>query len=246
MKLTRTFLVCLCLGIVLGAQYDPESESSESVSVSEEDSVAESSIESTFMEPEDILFKNLKELLRAGDSDFGIPVWAPYVDDSVVVEGLNIPFKFILDGFDNFEKIQTTIHLNNTVEFQIFFPQISFFLEWNDDEGFIAVRGSQMNTSLFGAIQFEPQRKCIRLTEIDVALDYDTIEYDIVKRGEVHPIAEEFVFEYAEFFRSANKLEILDAYEEMIEDEVKEVFERLECWTYNEEKLLSSIKNSIE
>lgn len=59
------------------------------------------------------------------------------------------------------------------------------------------------------------------------------------------PLAEEFMFEYADFFRAFYKDEILDAYEDMIEEEVKEVFQKLECWTYTEEKLLSSIKNSI-
>lgn len=59
------------------------------------------------------------------------------------------------------------------------------------------------------------------------------------------PVAEEFIFEYADFFQSSNKPEMLDAYEEMIEEEVEEVFSRLDCWTYTEEKLLSHIKNSI-
>lgn len=59
------------------------------------------------------------------------------------------------------------------------------------------------------------------------------------------PIAEDFLFEYADFFLSTNKAEMLDAYEEMIEEEVEDVFKRLECWTYTQEKLSSSIKNSI-
>lgn len=58
---------------------------------------------------------------------------------------MDIPFKFMLEGFDNFEKVQTTIHENNTAEFQLFFPEISFFLAWNSDNAFIAVKGTQMS-----------------------------------------------------------------------------------------------------
>lgn len=49
----------------------------------------------------------------------------------------------MLDGFDKFEKVQTTIRENNTAEFQLFFPEISFFLTWSSDNGFIAVQGTQ-------------------------------------------------------------------------------------------------------
>lgn len=37
-----------------------------------------------------------------------------------------------------------------------------------------------IDTTLIGAIEYEPQKKCIRLVDIDVALDYDTIDVSSV------------------------------------------------------------------
>lgn len=33
-----------------------------------------------------------------------------------------------------------------------------------------------IDTTLIGAIEYEPQQKCIRLNGIDISLDYDTID----------------------------------------------------------------------
>lgn len=67
-----------------------------------------------------------------------------------------------------------------------------------------------------------------------------------MKRGDTHPIAEDFIFGYAAFFKLENKLELLDLYEDTIEELVEEIFDKLECWYFSEDKLLASIKNSIQ
>lgn len=77
------FVISVLIGVVFGARFEVEVDSS---SISEEDFEEDKTIDSNDLEPEDILFRNLKELLRAGDSDFGLPIWAPYVDDNVAVE----------------------------------------------------------------------------------------------------------------------------------------------------------------
>lgn len=59
--------------------------------------------------------------------------------------GLETPFTFVLDGFDTFEKVQTTIRENDTAEFELFFPKITFILEWDLNDDFIAVKGTQMS-----------------------------------------------------------------------------------------------------
>lgn len=61
--------------------------------------------------------------------------------------GLDTPFKFILDGFDDFEKIQTIIHDNNTLDFELFFPFIDFQLAYETDDGLILAQGAQMSKS---------------------------------------------------------------------------------------------------
>lgn len=55
-----------------------------SSSETSEEYVQETASDETY--PEDIVLFNLKALLRSGDSDFGVPIWAPYIDDNVVVE----------------------------------------------------------------------------------------------------------------------------------------------------------------
>lgn len=51
--------------------------------------------------------------------------------------------------------------------------------------------------------------------------------------------------EYLTFFLGDFKDQMIDSYEEMIEEEVEAVFEKLECWYYSPDKLLSSYKNSL-
>lgn len=75
------FLFSLLIGVIWGAELSVEGDSSSS-SISEEDSEPDYNE----LTPEDVLFRNLKELLRAGDEDFGVPIWAPFIDDNVVVE----------------------------------------------------------------------------------------------------------------------------------------------------------------
>lgn len=85
MKL-NIFVILVLVGVVFGAKHEVVESDSSSSSISEEEIEEDDTLDVDLAEPEDIIFRNLKELLRAGDSDFGVPVWAPYVDDNVVVE----------------------------------------------------------------------------------------------------------------------------------------------------------------
>lgn len=75
------FAISVIIAVVFGAEIEIEFDSS-STSISEESP----ELDYNDLTSEDILFRNLKELLRTGDDEFGLPVWAPYVDDNVLVE----------------------------------------------------------------------------------------------------------------------------------------------------------------
>lgn len=75
------FAISVIITVVFGAEIEIEVDSS-STSISEESP----ELDYNDLTSEDNLFRNLKELLRNGDDEFGLPVWAPYVDDNVLVE----------------------------------------------------------------------------------------------------------------------------------------------------------------
>ncbi|XP_063709508.1 uncharacterized protein LOC134838006 [Culicoides brevitarsis] len=223
---------------------------SESESMSESDEVSEDSYQESDedLSPDDIILRNLKELLRYGDPEYDIPVWAPFVDE-IEDEDFDGPIKVMLEGLDDFDKVHTALYMErNAVEFKLFFPQLDFMYLWTSnvtEDSFIAIKASQINTTFVGTIEYEPQSKCVRLLDINVDLDYDLIDYDIIKRGDVPTNAEDALIQALTFFRVEDKEEILETAEGMIEEEIKEVFDKLQCWTYSEEKLLVSITNDI-